>query len=61
MSGHAQHVQVAVTDLEPEQHVQPPQRQRDMEEVDRELLDAWVRNNWRQLVSVCRDGAGGIR
>jgi hypothetical protein len=25
------------------------------------MLLAWVRRNLRQLVSVCRDGAGGIR
>ena len=38
MSGHAQHVQVAVADLECEQDVEPPQRYRavDVEEVDRE-------------------------
>ena len=38
MSGHAQHVQVAVADLEHEQDVEPPQRERavDVEEVDRE-------------------------
>ena len=38
MSGHADHVQVAVADFEYEQHVQPPQRERavDVEEVDRE-------------------------
>ena len=38
MSGHAQDVQVAVTDLEREQDVEPPQRYRavDVEEVDRE-------------------------
>ena len=36
--GHAQDVQVAVADLEREQHVEPPQRDRavDVEEVDRE-------------------------
>src|SRR4051812_42102668 len=38
ISGHAEDVQVAVSDLEHEQHVQPPQRERavDVEEVDRE-------------------------
>ena len=38
MSGHAQDVQVAVADLEHEQHVEPSQRERavDVEEVDRE-------------------------
>jgi hypothetical protein len=38
MSGHAQDVQVAVADLEHEQHVESPQRERavDVEEVDRE-------------------------
>jgi hypothetical protein len=25
------------------------------------IVVAWVCRNWRQLVSVCRDGAGGIR
>jgi hypothetical protein len=36
MPGHAQHVHVAVADLEHEQHVEPPQRHRavDVEEVD---------------------------
>ena len=38
MSGAAEHVQVAVADLEHEQHVEPPQGERtaDVEEVDRE-------------------------
>jgi hypothetical protein len=38
MPGHTQHVQVAVADLEHEQHVEAPQRHRavNVEEVDRE-------------------------
>ena len=38
MCGHAQDMQVAVADLEHEQHVEPPQRERavDVEEVDRQ-------------------------
>jgi hypothetical protein len=38
MPGHTQHVQVAIADLEHEQHVEPPQRHRaiDVEEVHRE-------------------------
>ena len=38
MCGHAQHVEVAVADLEHEQHVEPSQGERavDVEEVDRE-------------------------
>jgi hypothetical protein len=38
MLGHAQDVQEAVTDLEREQDIEPPQRHRavDVEEVDRE-------------------------
>jgi hypothetical protein len=38
MHGHTEHVQVAVADLEHEQHVDPPQGHRalDVEEVDRE-------------------------
>ena len=38
MGGHAQHVQVAVADLEHEQNVEPLQGERavDVEEVDRE-------------------------
>ena len=38
MFGHTQDVQVAVADLEGNQHVDPPQRERavDVEEVDRE-------------------------
>ena len=38
MPGHTQDVQVAVADLEHEQHVEPPQRERavDVEKVDRE-------------------------
>jgi hypothetical protein len=38
MSGHAQDMQVAIADLEHEQHVESPQRERavDVEEVDRE-------------------------
>src|SRR4051812_45316991 len=63
MSGHAQDVQVAVADLEHEQHVKPPQHHRavDVEEVTASMLVAWVRRNCRQLVSVCRNGAGGMR
>jgi hypothetical protein len=41
MCGHAQHVQVAVADLEREQHVEASQRERavDVEEVDCEHAD----------------------
>ncbi len=62
MRGHAQDVQEAVADLECEQDVESPQRHRavDVEEVDREHA-ACVRRNCRQLVSVRRTGAGGIR
>jgi hypothetical protein len=38
MAGYAQHMQVAVADLEREQDVEPPQRHRavDVEEIDRQ-------------------------
>ena len=63
MAGHAEDVQVAVADLEGEQDVEPLQRYSavDVEEVHSQLVAAWVRRKWRQLVSVDRDGAGGIR
>ena len=63
MCRHAQHMQVAVADLEHEHDVEASQRDRavDVEEVDREQLAACVRRKCRQLVSVRRTGAGGIR
>jgi hypothetical protein len=63
MPGHTQDVQVAVADLEHELYVEPSRGERavDVEEVDRSMSLAWVRRNPRQLMSVCRDGAGGIR
>ena len=63
MPGHAQHVQVAVADLEREQHVEPPQRdaQSTWKKSTASMLVACVRRNCRQLVSVCRSGAGGMR
>jgi hypothetical protein len=56
-------VQVAIVDLEGDQDVEPPQRHRtvDVEEVNGRHAGAWVRRNCRQLVSVCRTDAGGIR
>jgi hypothetical protein len=64
MRGHAQDVQGAVADLEHEQDVEAPQRHRavDVKEIDRaSMLVACVRRNCRQVVSVRRTGAGGIR
>ena len=63
MPGDAKDMQVAVADLEHEQDVQPPQRERavDVEESTASMLAASARRNCRQLVSVCRDGAGGMR
>jgi hypothetical protein len=56
-------MQVAVADLECEQDVEPAQRDRavDVEDVDGSMLLAWVRRNCRQVVAVCRTGAGEIR
>jgi hypothetical protein len=63
MRGDAQDVQVAVADLQSEQDVDALQRDRavDVEEVDREHAGGLVRRNCRQLVSVWRIGAGGVR
>ena len=40
MSGHAQHVQVAITDLEHEQDVEPPQRERAVDATPSQAIDA---------------------
>ena len=59
VSGHAQDMQVAVADLEPEQDVEPAQRHRAKNSTARMLM-ACMSRTCHQLVSVCRDGAGGI-
>jgi len=61
--GDAQDVQVAVADLEREQDVEPSQRYRPStwKKSTASMLVARVRRSCRQLVSVCRTGAGGIR
>jgi hypothetical protein len=63
MPGHAQHVQVAIADLEHEQDVEPLQvtAQSTWKKSTAGMLVAWVHRNCRQLVSVCRTGAGGMR
>jgi hypothetical protein len=56
-------VQVAIADLEREEDVDPRSvtTQSTWKKSTATIVAAWVRRNWRQLVSVCRDGAGGIR
>ena len=63
MRGHAQHVQVAVADLEHEQDVEPPQRHRavDVEEVDREHAGGLGAQELPPAGVGVPDGAGGIR
>jgi hypothetical protein len=48
MGGHTQHVQVAIADLEHEQHVKPPQRECavDVEEVHREHAGLGRTGDW---------------
>ena len=63
VGGCAQHVHTSVCDLEDEQYVDPLERPRavDMEKSQASIVEACVRRNCRQVVSVSRTGAGGIR
>jgi predicted NBD/HSP70 family sugar kinase len=63
MSGHAQNVQVALADLKGEQDVRrrSVSAQSTWKKSTASMLVAWVRRNCRQLVSVRRIGAGGMR
>jgi hypothetical protein len=61
--GHTQQMHRPTADLQHEQHVDPlePHRAVHMKKSQANIVDAGVRRNCRQVVSVCRTGAGGIR
>ena len=63
MCGHAEDVEIAIADLDHEQHVEAAQwsAQSTWKKSTASMLVAWVCRNCRQLVSVCRTGAGGMR
>ena len=63
MRGHAEDVHVAGADLEHEQAVDrrwSVTAQSTWKKSTASMVAAWVRRNCRQVVSVCRIGAGGI-
>ena len=62
MGGDPEDMNIAGAGFDDEQAVQALQRHRavDVEESAASMVAAWVCRNCRQVVSVCRSGAGGI-